>query len=184
MSFASMAGASGAVQAPASAASVDSALTCGLGAFGESDERLFGESYAFARARSTDRDPPERKQVVSRLDRQLQVCKRRHKLSRAQLQIVNIYAANQILLRGAAWYLNSQGSDPARLDPLAERISAEDASSNPGEAFVARHAGSFNEAGVPQRLHAAAADYLVFTRRNAFFRTMWASERPTPPSAN
>ena len=184
LGFAGFAGSAEAIHAPAAAiAPLDSALTCGLETFGEADERLFGESYAFARAHSTDSDPPGRKSVVVRLDKQLEICKRRDRLNEEELQLVNVYAANQILLRGAAWYLRSQNVDPGKLDSIAERISAEDAAGNPGEDFVARHAASFNQAGVPQRLHAAAADYVVFARRNDFFRMAWASQRPRPGSA-
>lgn len=170
--------------APPTIDASDPILSCGLEVFGEADDRLFGETYAFARARSTDRDPPGRRAVIGRLDAQLEVCKRRDRLNPGQFEIVNVYAANQMLLRGVTWYLRSQSIDTAKLDPLLERVSAADVAENPDQAFVARHAEAFTQAGIRARLHPAAADYLAFTRRNAVFRAMWTRERPgaTPPA--
>lgn len=174
-----VAGPAGAIQAaPSLAGPTDSILTCGLEAFSESDERLFGETYAFARARSTDRDPPGRREVIGRLDSQLELCRRRERLNPKQLEIVDVYAANQMLLRGVAWHLRSQSVDMAKLDPLLERVSAVDVVENPDQAFVTRHAEAFAQAGIPARLHPAAADYLAFTRREIVFRAMWTRERP------
>lgn len=181
-----VAGTASAMQAtPSTIVAADPILTCGLEVFGESDDRLFGETYAFARARSSDRDPPGRLEVIGRLDAQLEVCKQRDRLTPGQLEIVNAYAANRMLLRGATWYLSSQSIDTAKLDPILERISAADAAENPNQAFIARHSKSFIQAGIAARLHPAAADYLVFTRRQAFFRAMWTRERPgAAPPAN
>ena len=96
LGFAALAGAAGAMQAPAPAdGPPDPALACGVEIFGEADDRLFGESYAFARARTTDRDPPERMRVIGRLDSQLEVCRRRDRLGADEAQIVEVYAATR-----------------------------------------------------------------------------------------
>jgi hypothetical protein len=170
-----LSGGARAMQAPAeTAAAGETVLACGLEAFGDADDRLFGETYAFARARTSHRDPPERKTVVARLDAQLRLCGQRHGLGAERLAIVEAYATDQILLRGVSWYLHGEGVDPARLDALAGSLSYEDVSDNPDQAFIRSHAAAFDSAGIASRLHAAAADYVTFARRAQAFRQMWA----------
>jgi hypothetical protein len=170
-----LSGGASAMQAePGAAATGESVLACGLEAFGPADEITFGQTYAFARARTSDRDPPERKNVVARLDAQLRLCGRRHDLNADRLAIVEAYATDQVLLRGAAWYLRGEGVDTARLDALAARLSYEEVSENPNPEFIRRHSAAFDSAGIASRLHAAAADYVTFARRAQAFRQMWA----------
>jgi hypothetical protein len=164
--------------APGNAATVE----CAFAAFSEADRRLFGDVYSAARAERPDQAPPGGREAMRHLDPLVEACRRQYRLGPADEELLMVYAVAGAMRGGAAQHLIAGGVDPARLDPIAGRLSFEQAVGDPDDALLRTLAPAFDEAAVPSELHRVAADYLIFLRRSEAFRLVWSrrSEAPRP----
>jgi hypothetical protein len=161
----------------AAAGSEAEILECGLSAFSENDDRLFGQVYVLSRHRSPPNAPDGRDQVFDREDEQIAICGRQHHLSAKDAHFLDTYTKGEMLRRGAAWDLRNAGVDPTRLHQIAKTLSPEDFTRHSNDGLIRRLRPALEEAGVPKSLHAASVDYIVFTCRHYAARWLWARQR-------
>jgi hypothetical protein len=169
----------GAMQA--AAVEADMIVACGMAAFGEADERLFGQSYAALIADRPDLAPPERKRVPDRLEAQLEACRQRHDLAAVEVEGMRNYSMAETLRRGAAWHLRDSGADMAALDAIAARFTFAELVKDES-AFKRRARKLLKATAIPASLHAAAIDYVTFVHGADYLKADWiAAARPGEP---